>query len=65
MTSMPTPEATLAVVVREYDELLGKVATSFLEVNETGQHKVRQDLNGKIHHTAKTFPTDQSMLCTD
>jgi hypothetical protein len=44
------------VLVCEQEEPLGKVAASILRFDETGEHGVRGDLHGKMHHAIKDIP---------
>jgi hypothetical protein len=41
MTSVPTPEAMVAMLVHKDEQPLGEVTASILMIDEAGQHSVR------------------------
>jgi hypothetical protein len=50
MASVPTPEATAAMLVGKDKKPLSQVAGLILEVNEARQRRVWRDLHGKVYH---------------
>ncbi len=53
VTSVPTPKAAAAMLVGEDEEALGEMAASVLQVDEAGQHCIRQNLHGEMDNAVE------------
>jgi hypothetical protein len=53
VASVPTPEATAAMLVGKHKEVLGEMATGVLKINEARQDSLWQNLHRKVNNAIK------------